>query len=265
MSDRATPPALALHGVVVVRGGAVVLQDVDWVVEPDQRWVVLGSNGSGKTTLLNLAAGYLHPAAGTVDILGRRLGRVDVRQLRERLGLTSAELSKKIRPDLAAIDVVMSGLHGALETWWHHYSPADRRRAAELMAAGGVGALADHPFATLSEGERQQVQLARALVARPELVLLDEPNAGLDLGAREALASRLGALAADAGCPPMVLVTHHVEEIPGGFTHLLLLRRGRVVAGGPLADTLTSENLSATFGLALEVVGHRGRWACHAV
>jgi iron complex transport system ATP-binding protein len=258
-------PVLRLDRVTVVRGGTTVLRDVSWCVQDGERWALLGPNGSGKTTMVDLAAGYLFPSAGTVAVLGGVLGRVDVRALRARLGLTSADLSKQLRPDVAALDVVMSGRNGALETWWHDYGPADRERARRLLARGGVERLADHPYRTLSEGERQQVLLARALVAEPELLLLDEPNAGLDMGARESLVRRLGHLAADPACPPMVLVTHHVEEIPAGFTHALLLRAGEVLAAGQLEEVLDDAALSECFGLRLRVVRHGARWSCHAV
>jgi len=254
-----------LSGVQVRRGGVAVLDGIDWQVAPGDRWVVLGPNGSGKTTLMSLICGFLYPAAGTVEVLGETLGRVDVRRLRERLGLTSAELTKQLRPDLSALDAVLAGRHAALETWWHEYSPEDRSRAAGLLEAAGLSPLAGHAFRTLSEGERQQVLLARALMGEPELLLLDEPNAGLDVGARERLLTRLTAVASGAGSPPMVLVTHHLEEIPAGFTHCLLLRGGRTVALGPLAETLRSAPLSECFGLALRVVRHGARFACHAV
>ena len=258
-------PVLRLDRVTVVRGGTTVLHDLSWCVRDGERWVLLGPNGSGKTTIVDLAAGYLFPSTGTVDVLGSRLGQVDVRSLRPRLGLTSADLSKQLRPDVTAVDVVMSGRHGALETWWHDYGAADREGALLLLERGGVARLADHPYRTLSEGERQQVLLARALAVEPELLLLDEPNAGLDMGAREALVHRLGRLAADPSCPPMVLVTHHVEEIPTGFTHGLVLRAGRVLAAGPLGEVLGDAVLSDCFGLRLQVVRHGARWSCHAV
>jgi iron complex transport system ATP-binding protein len=258
-------PVLRLDRVTVVRGATTVLHDLSWCVGSGERWVLLGPNGSGKTTIVDLAAGYLFPSGGTVEVLGARLGQVDVRSLRPRLGLTSADLSKQLRPDVTAVDVVMSGRHGALETWWHDYGPADRERALLLLERGGVARLADHPYRTLSEGERQQVLLARALVAEPELLLLDEPNAGLDMGARESLVHRLGRLAADPSSPPMVLVTHHVEEVPAAFTHGLLLRAGRVLAAGPLDEVLGDAVLSECFGLRLEVVRHGARWSCHAV
>jgi iron complex transport system ATP-binding protein len=263
--DPSPSPVLRLDGVTVVRGGTTVLHDISWCVGGGERWVVLGPNGSGKTTIVDLAAGYLFPSSGTVEVLGGTLGRVDVRARRARLGLTSADLSKQLRPDVAAVEVVMSGRHGALETWWHDYGAADRERARLLLEQGGVARLADHPYRTLSEGERQQVLLARALVAEPELLLLDEPNAGLDMGARESLVHRLGRLAADPSSPPMVLVTHHVEEIPAGFTHALLLRAGRVLAAGPIGAVLGDAALSECFGLPLQVVRHGDRWSCHAV
>lgn len=254
-----------MAGVEVRRGGSVVLSRVDWTVAAGDRWVVLGPNGSGKTTLVSLVAGLLFPSRGTVDVLGERLGRVDVRRLRGRLGMTSAEISKSLRPDLPALDAVLAGRYAALETWWHEYSAEDRHHAEGLLAAAGLGGLADHPFRTLSEGERQQILLARALMVDPELLLLDEPNAGLDVGARESLLRRLGDLATDPATPPVVLVTHHLEEIPVGFTHALLLRGGRTVAAGPVEETLSSSSLSECFGLGLEVVRHGRRWACHAV
>lgn len=254
-----------MSDVAVRRSGRPVVSDVDWRVEPDERWVILGPNGSGKTTLVSLASAYNHPTSGTVDVLGCRLGRVDVRQLRRRIGLTSADLSKRLRPEISAIEVVMSGLHGALETWWHSYEPADRALAAALLAEAGVATLADHPYRTLSEGERQQVLLCRARMGSPELLLLDEPNAGLDLGARERLVGALSRLASDAATPATVLVTHHAEEIPPGFTHALLLRQGQVLQAGPLEETLTSAALSDCFGLALSVRRRGGRWSATAV
>lgn len=266
-----SPPGTALvplvrtTGVRVVRGGEVVIDQLDWTVAAGERWVVLGPNGCGKTTLISLVAGFLHPTSGVVEVLGQRLGRVDVRRLRARLGLTSAELAKQLRGDLPALEAVLTGRYAALETWWNEYTPEDRERAGELLARAGIARLADHPFRTLSEGERQQVQLARSLMSDPELVILDEPNAGLDLGAREHLLTRLSQLALDPQGAPMILITHHLEEIPLGFTHLLLLRRGGVVAQGPLNETLSSDALSEAFGLELEVVRHGGRFACHAV
>jgi iron complex transport system ATP-binding protein len=234
------------------------------VVAAGDRWAVLGPNGSGKTTMLQLASGYLHPTRGTVEILGRRLGAVDVRRLRRRIGVVSAAVAKMLVPTVTARDVVMSARYAALEPWWHHYTPEDRSRAESLLVDAGFDAVAGRPFGVLSEGERQQVLLARTLMADPELLLLDEPAAGLDVGGRERLVTRLSRLAADPDAPPMILVTHHVEEIPVHFSHVLLLREGRIVAAGPIAEALTSESLSACFGLRLALSGTAGRWTCRA-
>jgi iron complex transport system ATP-binding protein len=258
-------PALALDGVGVRIDGRAVLTDVTWAVGPGERWVVLGPNGSGKTTLLRVASLYLHPSTGSVRVLGETFGRLDVRSLRARIGLASAALGQQLRPEVTARDAVMTARHGALEAWWHQYDDADRVRAASLLDRFGVGDRADQAFGTLSSGERQRVQLARTLMTEPDLVLLDEPTAGLDLGGREDLLLRLTGLARDPATPPLVLVTHHVDEIPDGFTHALVLAAGGVVAQGPLADVLTAEVLGQTFGLALEIEHRGGRWAARAV
>jgi iron complex transport system ATP-binding protein len=257
-------PALRFADVGLDKGGRAVVDGLDWVVGDGERWVVLGPNGSGKTSTVMLAAAYDHPGRGTLDVLGHRLGRVDVRTLRLRIGLVSASVAKLLRPSLPAADVVMTARFGALEPWWHEYSDDDRRRARKLLDEAGFGYVADRPFGVLSEGERQQVLLARALMSEPSLLLLDEPAAGLDLGARERLLRRLAALAADPATPPVVFVTHHVEEIPPGFTHCLLLRGGRAVASGPLRATLTSAALSDAFGLPLRLREEEGRFACRA-
>ena len=253
-------PALAMVGVGFTRDGRDLLDGVDWRVEADQDWVVIGLNGSGKTSLIRIAALYEHPSRGTVDVLGERLGRTDVRVLRTRLSLVSAAMADLVRPNLSAAEVVMCGRFAALEPWWHTYTEADRDRARALLATQGVGAVADHPMGTLSSGERQRTLLARALMNEPGLVLLDEPTAGLDLRGREELVDRLGALAVDPDAAPLVLVTHHVEEIPPGFTHLLALRDGRVLAQGPVDEVLTAELLSDTFGLPLVLERRDGRF-----
>lgn len=255
---------LDLAGVGVVRDGRPLLAGVDWRVRRGERWVVLGPNGSGKSTLVRVASLWLHPTSGTVRVLGEQLGRCDVRPLRARVGVVAAALADRLRPDLAVEDVVVTSRRGALEPWWHTYDDEDRRRATEAMDVVGVGHLHGRLFASLSSGERQRVQLARTVAADPDLLLLDEPAAGLDLGAREDLVARLEVLAADERTGPLVLVTHHVEEIPGGTTHALLLRDGRVVAAGALADTLTGANLSTTFGLAVTLTAADGRWNARA-
>ncbi len=260
MSSSDAPAAIALHGVTVQRDGVPVLRGIDWRVALGERWVVLGPNGSGKTTLLQVAAARLWPTSGTVQVLGARLGEVDVRTLRPRVALVSGAVTRQLRVDLHARDVVVSGRHGALETWWNRYTAEDWEKADGLLALSGMGHLGDRPFGVISEGERQQVLLARALMSDPELILLDEPFAGLDLGAREQLLVRLTALAADPGNPPIVLVTHHCEEIPPGFTHAGLVSGGALVAAGPLADVVTSACVSACFEVAVTVGCTDGRW-----
>jgi iron complex transport system ATP-binding protein len=241
-----------------------VLRGIDWTVGGGERWVILGPNGSGKTTMFELASGYLHPTRGTVEILGHALGRVDVRRLREHIGIVSTAIAKKLVPGISAADVVVSARRGALEPWWHRYDDRERDRARQLLAAAGFAAVADRPFGVLSDGERQQVLLARALMSEPALMLLDEPCAGLDVSGREHLLASLSRLAASNGSPPTVMITHHVEEIPAGFSHVLLLRAGEVVASGPLDDTLSEAALSATFGLDLVLERAGRRWTCRA-
>jgi iron complex transport system ATP-binding protein len=258
-------PALALRGVKLVREERVILDGIDWSVEQDERWVVLGRNGSGKTSVVRIASLYLHPSAGTVDVLGERLGRTDVRVLRRRIGLASAALARELRPELRTIDVVMTAKFAALEPWWHRYDDGDRDRALEQLSRFGIAAYAERSFGTLSSGEQQRALLARTLMTEPGLVLLDEPTAGLDLGGREELVGALTRLARDKHAPPLVLVTHHVDEIPPGFTHVLLLRGGRIHAAGPIGSTLTAETLSGCFGMALELERHGDRYGAWAV
>lgn len=264
---RPPPPLLSLTGVSVVRDDHRLLDAVTWVVRQGERWAVLGPNGSGKTTLLGVAGAALWPTAGTVEILGERLGRVDLRQLRRRIATVSAAVSRALRPELPALDVVLTGRDAALETWWYEYHDDDRGRAAALLAdAGHPGrAFAERPFGLLSEGERQQVVLARALMSDPELLLMDEPAAGLDLGARERLLGRLARLAADPAVPPLVLVTHHVEEIPSGVTHAALLRSGSIIVSGPVEEALTGEAVSAAFGVTVRIGHAAGRWSAQAL
>ncbi len=258
------PEVLALEQVSLRRGDRLLLDAVDWSVATGERWVVLGRNGSGKTTLIRLASLYLHPSSGTVRVLGETLGRTDVRRLRVRIGLASPSLADQLRRELTPVDIVMTAKNAALEPWWHTYDDEDRWRARAQLASLGCADIADQPFGLLSSGERQRVLLARTLMTEPGLLLLDEPTAGLDLGGREELVATLGALAADPTTPPTVLVTHHVEEIPEGFTHVLLLAAGQVVGRGPLDEVLTAEALSDCFGLALDLGRSDGRWTARA-
>jgi iron complex transport system ATP-binding protein len=255
--------ALVLREVGLVRDGVTILDGVNLRVAPDERWVVLGRNGCGKTSLMQIASCYLHPSRGEVEVLGRTLGRSDIRKLRPLVGFTSAGFAGMLRTDLCARDVVMTAKNGALEPWWHTYDDADRAKAEAELGRLGAGALADRTFGTLSSGERQRVLLARTLMTDPGLVLLDEPTAALDLGGREELVESLSVLASDATSPAMVLVTHHVEEIPPGFTHVLMMASGSVLASGPIDVTLTAANLGRCFGLDVELEHRRGRWAAY--
>ena len=252
---------LEFADVSVRRGEATLLDEISWTVEEDERWVVLGPNGAGKTTLLQVASAQVHPSGGVAGILEEVLGTVDVFDLRPRIGITSAALADRLPRDERVRDVVVSASYGVVGRWREHYDDLDHERAHELLVEVGAKHLADRTFGTLSEGERKRVQIARALMTDPELLLLDEPAAGLDLGGREDLVSTLSVLALDADSPATVLVSHHVEEIPPGFSHALLLREGRVTAQGLLDDVLTEDNLSATFGMPLRLSHEDGRWA----
>ncbi len=254
------PALVDLAGVTVTVAGAVLLDAVDWQVRRGERWVVIGPNGAGKSTLLQIASTYRFPSRGTAAVLGHRLGRVDVRELRRRVGYASAELGRMLDDRLTAHDAVVTALSALLVRWRATYTDAEHRRADALLARLGVGGLAARRLATLSEGERRRVQIARALMVEPELLLLDEPAAGLDIAGREQLVEVLEVLAADPALGAVVFVTHHVEEIPPGFTHALLLADGAVVAGGPLATALTAGTLSACIGIALDLHVDAGRY-----
>lgn len=258
-------PALHLAGVCLHRDGTTILENIDWKVDKGDRWVVLGPNGSGKTSLLRIASLYLHPSAGVVAVDGQSLGHTDVRLLRTRIGLASPAFGDLLRPQLTGTEVVMTARYAALEPWWHTYDEADRSGARALLERFGVLHVAERPVAAMSSGERQRVLLARAFSGDPAIVLLDEPTAGLDLGGREDLLARLSAAADDPASPPTVLVTHHVEEVPVGTTHALLLCGGRARQQGPVDQVLTSTHLSAAFGLDLDVARQGKRWSARAV
>ncbi|WP_051441581.1 ABC transporter ATP-binding protein [Arthrobacter sp. H14] len=255
---------LELASVSVIRGGKALLDSIDWQVKEGERWVVLGPNGAGKTTLLQIAGARMHPTKGVAGILEEVLGAVDVFELRPRIGLASAALATQIPGHETVLNVIVTAAYGVTGRWREDYDRMDEGRARQLAEDWGVSDLANRTFASLSEGERKRVQIARALMTDPELLLLDEPAAGLDLGGREDLLQRLSALAGDDESPAIVLVTHHLEEVPAGFTHAMLLREGGVVAAGPLHDVLTSEHLSTTFGLELDVHVDAGRFTATA-
>ena len=251
--DPPSPLALRLHEVRFVRGVTTILDGVDLEVGHGQRWLLLGPNGCGKTSLLRIAALYEHPTSGLVEVLGERLGQTDVRALRRRIGFVSAALADQLRPTLSAFDAVRTARYGALEPWWHRYSAVDDERARECLDRMGVGSLADHALVTLSSGERSRVLLARSLMNEPAVVLLDEPSSGLDLAGREQVVEALDHLAGEPDAPPLVVVTHHVEDVPTSLTHAMLMRSGRVVATGELGDVLRAERLSEAFGVELHL------------
>jgi iron complex transport system ATP-binding protein len=259
--------ASVLHfsGVGVVRDGTTILDAVDWTVESDQRWVVLGPNGAGKTTLLRLAAAALHPTSGTVTVLGDELGKVELAELRPRIGFASSAVVKKIPVDETVLDVVLTAAYAVTGRWNETYEDIDERRARRVLAEWKLEHLADRRFSALSDGEQKRTQIARAVMTDPEILLLDEPAASLDLGAREEFLQLVTGFAQTPDAPAIVMVTHHVEEIPPGFTHALLLRDGRVTAAGPIGDVITADALSETFGLTLDVTSVDGRFAARAI
>jgi iron complex transport system ATP-binding protein len=247
------------RNVSLRRAGHVLVGPLDWAVELDERWVIIGPNGAGKTSLLRIAAAAEHPSTGVAYVLGERLGRVDVSELRARIGLSSSVLAQRVPTDEVVRDLVVSAGYAVLGRWRERYEDVDYQRAIDMLESLGAEHLADRTYGTLSEGERKRVLIARSMMTDPELLLLDEPAAGLDLGGREELVARLTDLAADPEAPALVLVTHHVEEVPPGFSHCLLLSEAQVVASGLLPDVLTAENLSVAFGqsIALDVVDGR--------
>jgi iron complex transport system ATP-binding protein len=260
MSDE----VLRLRGVEVRRDTSVLLRNVDWTAHENERWILIGPNGAGKTTLLQVAAAAMFPSKGTVEILGERLGEVDVFELKPRIGLTSAVVAEQVPPAEKVIDLVLTASYAMLGRWREEYDSADVTRAVELLDALGCAHLIRRKFSTLSEVERKRVQIARAMMPNPEMLLLDEPTAGLDMGGREDLLRRLTHLAKDPKAPMMVLVTHHVEEVPDGFTHAMLLRRGSVLAAGPIEEVFTAKNLSRCFGVPLEIEHRQSRWYARA-
>ena len=254
-----------LAGVTVKRGTSVLLDSIDLTIREEERWVVLGPNGAGKTTLLQVLAAQMYPTDGVVGLLGEVVGTVDVFELRPRIGLTSTALTDRVPRGERVLDVVVSAAHGVLGRWNEEYEEMDLLQARSLLEGLRIDHLVDRTFGTLSEGERKRAQIARALMTDPELLLLDEPASGLDLAGRETLLATLSELFVDPHAPATVLVTHHVEEIPEGITHCLLLADATVVAAGPVREALTDENLSRAFGMPLHVSESGGRWSARSV
>ncbi len=255
---------LRLHGVAVRRDQSMLLKDVSWTVRDDESWVIVGPNGAGKTTLLQIVAGLILPTDGVAEVLGKRVEDADPDDLRSRVGISSAAVADQVPRGEKVIDLVMTAGYGILGRAGEEYDSFDVARAVQLLDAVGCAHLIRRRFGTLSEGERKRVQIARSLMADPELLLLDEPAAGLDLGGREDLLSRIAGLVRHPASPVLVLVTHHVEEVPEGFTHAMLMRKGTVLAAGPLDQVFTARNLSRCFGVPLIVERRAARWMAHA-
>lgn len=255
---------LSITDASYIRNRRPILDGVTWQVDDSERWVVLGPNGAGKTTLLKLATANDYPTTGTVEVLGQQLGKVDIFELRAALGLVSSATARRIPANELVRDVVLTAAYSVEGRWNEHYDEVDVRQADRVLAEWNLTALADQPFGTLSDGERKRAMIARAVMTDPEMLLLDEPSASLDLGARELLLQMLSGYAQSPYSPAMIMVTHHVEEIPPGFTHVLLVNGGKIQAAGPIAETLTAENLEATFGMPFTLTEVNGRYSAVA-
>jgi iron complex transport system ATP-binding protein len=255
---------LELTDVSVVRDGNTILDSLTWRVDDDQRWVILGPNGAGKTTLLQVASASMHPSGGHATVLGETLGSVDLFELRPRIGFASTAMARRIPQDETVLNSVMTAAYSVTGRWNEEYDGIDERRARRVLAEWRLGALENRRFGDLSDGEQKRVQIARAVMTDPEMLLLDEPAASLDLGAREELLQLLGGYASAPEAPAIVMVTHHVEEIPAGFTHALLLSEGTITAQGPVEEVITADLLGATFGLDLIVNREEGRFSARA-
>ncbi|BDZ53091.1 iron ABC transporter ATP-binding protein [Agromyces marinus] len=248
----------------VVRDGNTILDGIDWSVDADQRWVILGPNGAGKTTLLQIAAAAMHPTRGTAEVLQEPLGKVDVFELRPMIGFASTAMARQIPRNESVLDTVITAAYSVTGRWNEEYETIDDRRAQRVLKEWGLDGFAERRFGSLSDGEQKRVQIARSVMTDPELLLLDEPAASLDLGAREELVALLGGYASSPASPAIVMVTHHVEEIPPGFTHAMLLADGGIRSAGPIAEALTSETLSETFGMPIELAERDGRFTARA-
>ncbi len=255
---------LQFSDVSVVRGGTTILDSVDWSVDDSERWVVLGPNGAGKTTLLQLAAAITHPTSGAVTVLDDTVGKTDLFELRPRIGFASTAMARRIPADEVVLDVVLTAAYAVTGRWNESYEDVDTRRAQRVLAEWKLDTLEKRRFGDLSDGEQKRVQIARSIMTDPEILLLDEPAASLDLGAREELLQILGGYASAPTAPAIVMVTHHVEEIPIGFTHALVLGRGSILSAGPIETVVTSDVLGSAFGLDLDVEQRDGRYTARA-
>ena len=264
-AEPATAFAALLDRVTVTTpDGRRLLGPVSLSVRTGEHWAVLGANGAGKTTLLRLLAAERHPSSGTAVVLGARLGASDLRQLRSRIGVVSHTVADRLPPSAASLGIVLTGGRGVLAPWWVSTDEADLVRGRQILKALGCDGLAERPFGSCSQGERQRVLLARSLFVEHPLLLLDEPCAGVDLPGREAFVLALTALARSSDSPTTVHVSHLLEELPPTTSHALLLREGEVVAKGPIEDVLTERSLGDCFGLAITLTREEGRWTARA-
>ncbi len=255
----------SLDNVGFVRDGRAILTDISWTIDQSERWVILGPNGAGKTTLLGMLASFVQPSRGTVTVLGERLGKTDVFELRPRVGFASSDMARRIPDNETVTDAVLTAAWGVTGRWQEAYEDIDVRRATRVLSEWRLDHLASHFVGTLSDGERKRVQIARAVMTDPELLLLDEPAGSLDVGAREDVIEMLDHFSSEPTSPAMVMVTHHVEEIPAGFTHLLVLQDGKIIAKGPITETLTGEVMSEAFGRPLSITHNNGRYQATAL
>ena len=258
-------PVLQVENVTVVRDQKTILGPLTWQVNENERWVILGPNGAGKSTLFALCSSQMHPTSGTVHILGSRLGAVDVFELRPRIGFMGSTIVEQFPNDEKVLDVVLTAAYAVLGRWQEAYELWDESRAQALLTTLGVRELADRKFFSLSEGEKKRALIARALMADPEILLLDEPASGLDLGGREDLLKRFDLLAIDPYSPATLIITHHIEEIPAGSTHALLLKSGQIIASGPIGEVITSENLTQAYEMPITVTANNNRFSANAV
>lgn len=254
-----------LSSVSVVRDKKRILSNISWTIDSSERWVIVGPNGAGKTTLLSLLASLTHPSSGSVTVLGEKIGKTDVFELRPRVGFASSDMARRIPANETVMDAVLTAAWGVTGRWQENYEDIDVRRATRVLQEWRLDHLADHLMGTLSDGERKRVQIARAVMTDPELLLLDEPAGSMDLGSREDVVEMLDHFASEPSAPAMVMVTHHVEEIPAGFTHLLVISGGEIVALGPIRETMTGDILSEAFGRPLSVTHNAGRYQAAAL
>ncbi len=260
-----THSVLELRDVTVRRGDSTILGPINFSIAPGERWVILGPNGAGKSTFLNILATRIFPTTGKAFLLGQEMGKVDLFELRTRIGTCASIIAEDIPYDELVKDVVLTAAYAILGRWNEDYDLWDESRAISLLTNFGVRQLGDRLYGSLSDGEKKRVQISRALMADPELLLLDEPTAGLDLGGREDLLQRFSSFSQDPTAPATILVTHHIEEIPAGTTHALLLHNGSIAVSGPVAQVITQEHLSAVFGIAMNVISENGRFFARAI